>query len=51
VLRVGAAEGSLIISWKYLARPIGPAMSRWDGGCDDLVVSAGGALSAPRCTR
>ena len=51
IVRVGPGEGGLIRLAEFLARFTGPAMSRWDGGCDDLVHSAGGGSSALRCRR
>jgi transposase len=51
IVRLGAAEASLILSCKFLVRSAGLAMSRWDGGRGDLGQSAGGGSSARRCTR
>jgi hypothetical protein len=39
---MGKSPSGLIFICKFLAWFAGPAMSRWDGGCDDLVHSAGG---------
>ena len=43
---MGKGPSCLIFICKFLARFTGPAMSRWDGGCDDLVYSAGGGSAA-----
>jgi transposase len=51
VIRLGLREAGLILSREFLVRSAGLAMSRWDGGCGDLGQSAGGGLSALRCTR
>jgi transposase len=51
IVRLGAAEASLILSCKFLVRSAGLAMSRWDGGRGDLGQSAGGGSSARRCRR
>ena len=48
---MGKGPSCLIFICKFLARFTGPAMSRWDGGCDDLVYSAGGGSAALRCRR
>lgn len=51
IVRLVAAAGGLILFCKFLVRPAGLAMSRWDGGRGDLVQSAGGGSSALRCKR
>jgi transposase len=51
VVRVGQSQRRRGRFLKFLTRFTGPAMSRWDGGCGDLVHSAGGGSAALRCTR
>jgi hypothetical protein len=46
-VRVGPTEDSLIVVREFLAWSTEPAMSRWDGGCGDLVYSAGGGSPYP----
>src|SRR5690242_10332419 len=39
IVRLGPGEGGLTLFLKFLVRPAGPAMSRWDGGRGDLGQS------------